>query len=112
MREHGIEHFSDVKLAMLEIDGTISIISEDKKNLKQTHYKRKHNQQEKSNLLMMTDNLDWNTQYQSRAKMIERIASGEIAFEPDTKGEYSNSNYVLLSFILEDIYKKSYSVKF
>ncbi len=24
---------------------------------------------------------DWNTQYQSRDKMIERIASGEIAFE-------------------------------
>lgn len=43
MREHGIEHFSDVKLAMLEIDGSISIISGDKKNLKQTHYKRKHN---------------------------------------------------------------------
>lgn len=31
MREHGIEHFSDVKLAMLEIDGTISIISGDKR---------------------------------------------------------------------------------
>ncbi|MFH6996885.1 DUF421 domain-containing protein [Flavobacterium sp. FlaQc-57] len=43
MREHGIEHFSDVKLAMLEIDGTISIISGDKQKLKQTHYKRKHN---------------------------------------------------------------------
>lgn len=40
MREHGIEHFTDVKLAMLEIDGNISIISGDK-NLKQTHYKRK-----------------------------------------------------------------------
>ncbi len=42
MREHGIEFFKNVKLAMLEIDGTISIISEDQKNLKQTHYKRKH----------------------------------------------------------------------
>ncbi|MFV8337136.1 DUF421 domain-containing protein [Flavobacterium sp. RSP29] len=40
MREHGIEYFKDVKLAMLEIDGNISIISGDK-NLKQTHYKRK-----------------------------------------------------------------------
>lgn len=40
MREHGIENFKDVKLAMLEIDGNISIISGDK-NLKQTHYKRK-----------------------------------------------------------------------
>ncbi|MEO7979076.1 YetF domain-containing protein [Flavobacterium sp.] len=42
MREHGIEHYADVKLCMLEIDGTISIIGQDK-NLKQTHYKRKHN---------------------------------------------------------------------
>ncbi|MDR6761388.1 uncharacterized membrane protein YcaP (DUF421 family) [Flavobacterium sp. 2755] len=43
MREHGIEFFKNVKLAMLEIDGTISIISEDQEKLKQTHYKRKHN---------------------------------------------------------------------
>ena len=40
MREHGIEYFKDVKLAMLEIDGNISIISGDI-NLKQTHYKRR-----------------------------------------------------------------------
>ncbi len=40
IREHGIEHFSDVKLAMLEIDGNISIIS-GSEHLKQTHYKRK-----------------------------------------------------------------------
>lgn len=42
MREHGVEYFKDVKLAMLEIDGNISIISGDSK-LKQTHYKRRHN---------------------------------------------------------------------
>ena len=39
IREHGVEHFTDVKLAMLEIDGNISIISGNK-NLRQTHYKR------------------------------------------------------------------------
>jgi uncharacterized membrane protein YcaP (DUF421 family) len=39
IREHGIENFTDVKLAMLEIDGNISIIS-GKNNLRQTHYKR------------------------------------------------------------------------
>lgn len=43
MREHGLEYFKDVKLCMLEIDGTISVISADKNNLKQSHYKRKHN---------------------------------------------------------------------
>ncbi len=42
MREHGVETFSDVKLAMLEIDGNISIISGDK-SLVQTHYKRRKN---------------------------------------------------------------------
>jgi len=40
MREHGVEFFKDVKLAMLEIDGNISIISGDA-TLTQTHYKRK-----------------------------------------------------------------------
>ncbi|PJJ08456.1 uncharacterized protein DUF421 [Flavobacterium sp. 1] len=42
MREHGIEYFKDVKLAMLEIDGNISIITGEY-TLKQTHYKRKKN---------------------------------------------------------------------
>jgi uncharacterized membrane protein YcaP (DUF421 family) len=42
MREHGVENFKDVKLAMLEIDGNISIISGEN-NLKQTHYKRRKN---------------------------------------------------------------------
>ena len=39
IREHGIENFAGVKLAMLEIDGNISIISGEK-NLRQTQYKR------------------------------------------------------------------------
>lgn len=42
MREHGVEFFKDVKMAMLEIDGNISIITGDK-DLKQTHYKRRKN---------------------------------------------------------------------
>lgn len=40
MREHGVEFYKDVKLAMFEIDGSISIISGDN-DLKQTHHKRK-----------------------------------------------------------------------
>jgi uncharacterized membrane protein YcaP (DUF421 family) len=42
IREHGVGSFKDVKLAILEIDGNISIISGEI-NLTQTHYKRKHN---------------------------------------------------------------------
>jgi len=40
MREHGVEHYKDVKLAIFEVDGNISIISGDN-TLKQTHFKRK-----------------------------------------------------------------------
>ena len=40
IREHGLEHFNDVNLAMLEVDGNISVISGNK-TLKQTHHKRK-----------------------------------------------------------------------
>lgn len=40
MREHGVEFYKDVKLAMFEIDGNISIISGNEM-LKQTHHKRK-----------------------------------------------------------------------
>lgn len=39
IREHGIEHQNDVKLAMFEIDGNISIISGE--DIKQTKHKRK-----------------------------------------------------------------------
>lgn len=42
IREHGLEHYTEVKLALLEMDGNISIIS-GQNQLKQTHYKRRHN---------------------------------------------------------------------
>ncbi|MES2746991.1 MAG: YetF domain-containing protein [Bacteroidota bacterium] len=40
MREHGVEYFKQVKLAMMEIDGSISVISGDT-NVKHTNHKRK-----------------------------------------------------------------------
>lgn len=40
MREHGVQYYKDVKLAMFEIDGNISVISGNE-NLKITHHKRK-----------------------------------------------------------------------
>ncbi|AWA30676.1 DUF421 domain-containing protein [Flavobacterium magnum] len=42
IHEHGIENLKDVKWAILEMDGNISIISGDSK-LSQTHYKRRKN---------------------------------------------------------------------
>ncbi|MBN3521137.1 beta-lactamase family protein [Algoriphagus lutimaris] len=49
------------------------------------------------------------TSPQTREQLVEIIKDGGSDFEPDSKGEYSNSNFVLLTFILEDVYNESYS---
>ncbi len=48
------------------------------------------------------------TQPISRKKMLEIIQKYPSVFSPGEKNEYSNTNYVLLSYILEKIYKKPY----
>jgi len=53
--------------------------------------------------------LDWNTEAKTEEELIAIIAAGGSDFEPDTKAEYSNSNFVLLSYILEKEWGKSYA---
>jgi CubicO group peptidase (beta-lactamase class C family) len=43
----------------------------------------------------------WMEQEQSESDLIQAIIKSGSVFEPDEKAEYSNSNYVLLSFIAE-----------
>ena len=52
----------------------------------------------------------YNTEDKSKKQMLEIIAKGKSDFEPNSKLEYSNPNYIVLSFILEKIYKKSYAM--
>lgn len=61
------------------------------------------------NFTAQTNYLDWHTSPKTEAELIELFASYSPVFEPDTKFEYSNTNYVLLSFILQKIYKKSFA---
>ena len=66
----------------------------------------------RSGILSLTDDqfyLHWNTQAKTKPEMIEIITKAGSVFEPDTKTSYSNSNFVLLSYILEEIYHKSYT---
>lgn len=44
----------------------------------------------------------------TKEQMIDIIKSGGSDFKPDSTADYSNSNYVLLSYILETIYNKPY----
>jgi len=55
------------------------------------------------------DYLAWNTEAKSEKQMLVRIAQGGSDFEPSTEAEYSNSNYLLLSYILEKDQGKAYA---
>ena len=55
------------------------------------------------------DYLKYNTEPKSEEQMVAIIAKGKSDFEPNSKADYSNSNYVLLSYILQKAYKKPYA---
>lgn len=55
------------------------------------------------------DYLTWYTQPKTEKEMIALISKKGTDFEPDSKAEYSNANYVLLTYILEKTYKQSYA---
>ena len=53
--------------------------------------------------------LQWNTQSKTEKEMIEIIQKGGSDFKPNSRAMYSNSNFVLLTFILEKTFNMSYS---
>jgi CubicO group peptidase (beta-lactamase class C family) len=65
----------------------------------------------KSGLYNYTDSPDFDsykTKTQNRRDIISRIESYPAAFAPGEKAEYSNTNYLLLGYIIQDITKKPY----
>jgi len=67
----------------------------------------------RSGIHNFTDNKDeylaYYTQPKTEKEMLKIIAKGGSDFKPDEKAAYSNSNYVLLSYILEKLYNKAYN---
>ncbi|MFN3755088.1 serine hydrolase domain-containing protein [Flavobacterium sp.] len=59
------------------------------------------------NLTNSGEYMSYNTKPKTEAEMVAIIAKSKSVFEPNSKAEYSNSNYVLLSYIIEKVYKKS-----
>lgn len=62
-----------------------------------------------ANFTSVADYMQWNAEEHTKEQLLDRIASGGISFDPNEKFEYSNSNYVLLTFIAEDVAKKTFS---
>lgn len=61
------------------------------------------------NFTDVKDYLTWNSQPKTEKEMVEIIVKSGSDFKPDSKAEYSNSNFVLLTYILEKTFAKSYS---
>lgn len=53
--------------------------------------------------------LTWTTQAKTEKEMLAIITKGGSDFKPNSKAAYSNSNFVLLTYILEKTLKKSFS---
>ena len=52
---------------------------------------------------------NWYTTPQTEEQILERIAKAGSDFEPGSQMSYSNSGYMLLAYILEHLYSKSYA---
>ena len=50
----------------------------------------------------------WKEQPKTHAELLTMIKNQKPDFEPGAKADYNNSNYLLLSYILEQLYQKSY----
>jgi CubicO group peptidase (beta-lactamase class C family) len=66
----------------------------------------------RSGLYNILDDPDWPTwkvQPKTHEEIIAMIGRSPLAFAPGTKASYSNSNYILLGYIIEAICHKTYS---
>jgi D-alanyl-D-alanine carboxypeptidase len=53
--------------------------------------------------------LNWMTQPKTREEMLALFSQSKVDFEPNEKASYSNTNFVVLGYIIEKIDKKPYS---
>lgn len=60
------------------------------------------------NMTALPDYQEWDSDPQTREDLLARMQELEPVFEPGARNEYSNSNFLYLTFILEDITGKSY----
>lgn len=66
----------------------------------------------RSGIFNFTDDSEFGSyymQHQTKQAMLDRLGAFDAVFEPGTSQQYSNSNYLLLSYIIEDVTNKKYA---
>ena len=61
------------------------------------------------NFTSAEDYTEWMEEPKSKEELIQKMVDNGTVFEPDEKAEYSNTNYVLLSYIAEKIDGKEFT---
>lgn len=56
-----------------------------------------------------SDYLTWHTKPKTEKELVDIIIKAGSDFKPDSKSQYSNSNFVLLSYILEKSFQNTYT---
>lgn len=102
--------FKAIENGMITLDKTIDAYFPEIKNADEITISNLLNH--RSGIHSFTDNKDeflsYHTQPKTEKKMLNTIAEGGSDFKPGVRAAYSNSNYVLLSYILEKLYRKPY----
>lgn len=62
-----------------------------------------------ANFTYVPDYTEWNTTKHTKEQLLSRIVSGKVQFNPNERFSYSNSNYVLLAYIAEDVTSKEFA---
>ena len=98
-----------VELGKINLDDTIDSFFPSVQNAKDITVR--HLLNHRSGITNFTDRsyFSWYTKPITQAALLDTIISKGIDFEPNTDYSYSNSNYVLLTFILEDVFDTSFA---
>jgi len=98
-----------VEQGIINLDDTIERFFPELQNASQITVRQLLNH--RSGITNFTDRnyYSWYTKPITQAALLDTIESKGIDFEPGTDYAYSNSNYVLLTFILEDVLGNSFS---
>lgn len=102
--------FKSIEQNKLSLSQTIDKFFPEIKNAKQITVS--HLLHHRSGIHSFTDDanyLSYAEKPMSEKELLDIIIKGGSDFKPDSKADYSNSNYVLLTFILERIHKKTYA---